>query len=123
MSRIKIQMLLFGICALSFGTSHLSLAQDEFIYDAKGKRNPFIPLVTSDGQILKLDKEETKGDLLIEGIIYDKQGRSYAIVNGAVSGIGDMVGDYQVLKIEERKVVFIKEGKAIEVEMHKEEEK
>lgn len=98
-------------------------AQENFVYDAKGKRNPFIPLVTSDGRLLKLDKEERGGNegLSIEGVIYDKGGRSFAIVNGSVVGVGDSVDDYQVLKIEENKVVFIKEGKALEVKMEKEE--
>jgi hypothetical protein len=35
-------------------------------------------------------------------------------------GIGDMVGDYQVLKILENKVVFIKKGELLEVELTKE---
>jgi len=110
--------LLFFLCLYS-----ILFAEEGFIYDAKGKRNPFIPLVTSDGRLLKLDKGESQGGLLIEGIIYDKQGRSFAIVNGAVVGIGDMVADYQVLKIEENKVIFIKEGQAFEVEINKEEKK
>ncbi|MDD5238691.1 MAG: hypothetical protein PHU96_07035, partial [Candidatus Omnitrophica bacterium] len=93
------------------------MAEGDFVYDAKGKRNPFIPLVTSEGRLLKLDKEEsTSGikELSIEGIIYDKQGRSFVLINGTVAGIGDIVGDYQVLKIEENKVIFIKEGQPVE---------
>jgi hypothetical protein len=111
---------IFAFCIFNFALT--CFAQEVFTYNAKGKRNPFIPLVTSDGRLLKLDKEESQGDLLIEGIIYDKQGRSFAIVNAAVVGIGDMVADYQVLKIEEKKVIFIKEGKTIEAEMYKQEE-
>ncbi|MBI4972857.1 MAG: hypothetical protein HZA27_02020 [Candidatus Omnitrophica bacterium] len=106
---------------MSFGICHLSFAQEEFIYDSKGKRNPFIPLVTADGRLLKLDTESSLSDLLLEGIIYDKMGISYAIVNGSVVKIGDSVGDYQVLKIEENKVIFIKEGQPTEVELKKEE--
>ena len=98
----------------------ICFAQQEFKYDSKGKRNPFIPLVTSEGRLLKLDKEETASDLSIQGIIYDKQGRSYAIVNNSVVGVGDIIGDYQVLKVEENKVVFIKEGQLTEIEIHKE---
>jgi hypothetical protein len=99
-----------------------SFAQEEFLYDSKGRRNPFIPLVTSDGRLLKLDKEEkVKGDLAIEGIIYDKNGRSFAIVNAGVVGVGDYVGDYQVLKIETSKVIFIKEGQTKEEIFQKEE--
>ena len=122
MSGNKILIFTLLFCALRLAPCANSFAREEFVYDAKGKRNPFIPLVTSDGRLLKLDKGESQGGLLIEGIIYDKQGRSFAIVNGAVVGIGDMVADYQVLKIEEKKVIFIKEGKTIEAEMHKQEE-
>ncbi|MCX5668803.1 MAG: hypothetical protein NTX89_01600 [Candidatus Omnitrophica bacterium] len=98
-------------------------AQERFTYDAKAKRNPFIPLVTPQGRLLKLDKQEATsvGGLAIEGIIYDKFGRSFAIVNTNVVGIGDIVGDYQVLKIQENKVIFIKDGEPLEVELTKEE--
>lgn len=96
--------------------------QGEFVYNAKGKRNPFIPLVTAEGRLLKLDKQETasSGELAIEGIIYDKGGRSFAIVNTEVVGVGDSVGDYQVLKIFENKVVFIKDGEPLEVDLKEE---
>lgn len=96
-------------------------AQDEFTYNALGKRNPFIPLVTSDGRLLKLEQEQGASDLVIKGIIYDKHGVSYAIVNADVVGVGDSVGDYRVLKILPNKVVFVKEGQAVEIEMSKEE--
>ncbi len=109
---------IFLILIFTFWIS--SFAQNQFVYDSKGKRNPFIPLVTSDGRLLKLDKEETSGELSIEGIIYDKNGRSYAIVNATVVAIGDFVSGYQVLKIEENKIIFIKEGQATEVEFKKE---
>ncbi len=100
-------------------------AQGEFAYDAKGKRNPFIPLVTPEGRLLKLDKEKetTQQGLSLEGIIYDKLGRSFAIVNTQVVGIGDMVGDFQVLKILNNKVIFIRNGEPLEVELNKEEAK
>ncbi len=97
-------------------------AQNQFAYDSKGKRDPFIALVTSDGRLLKLDTtEEVKGDLNLEGIIFDKNGVSFAIVNGAVVKIGDIVGDNQVLKIEKDKVIFIKDGATFDLELKKEE--
>ena len=99
---------------------NVAFAQEGFIYDSKGKRNPFIPLVTQEGRLMKLDKEEAKGDLTIDGIIYDKYGKSFAIVNGSVVGIGDAVGGYQVLRVEENKVIFIKEGQIVEVDLKKE---
>ena len=100
----------------------MAFGQVDFIYDAKGKRNPFIPLVTPEGRLLKLDKQEATSaeGLAVEGIIYDKFGRSFAIVNANVVGIGDLVGDYQVLKIQENKVIFIKDGEPLEIELTKE---
>ncbi len=95
-------------------------SQEAFIYDAKGKRDPFIALVTPDGRLLKLDQEEGAGGLSLEGIIYDKNGMSYAIVNGQIVKVGDMVAKYQVLRIEKNKVIFIKEGEQTEIELKKE---
>ena len=112
--KLLILLFLFGlIIPCAFGEA-------EFTYDAKGKRNPFIPLVTPEGRLLKLDKEEDTAQqgLALEGIIYDKLGRSFAIVNADVVGIGDMVGDFQVLKIFENKVVFIRNGEPLEVELN-----
>lgn len=126
-NKFKIQNLKFLILSCSFAFCILNFtltcyAQEQFIYDAKGKRDPFIPLVTPDGRLLKLEQEEGIADLSLEGIIYDKNGLSYAIVNGEVVRIGDRIGDYQVLKIDENKVIFIKEGLPQEVQLKKEEE-
>jgi len=109
-----------GILFAFFFLIH-SFAQQEFLYDSKAKRDPFIPLVTSDGRLLKLEQEEGVKGLLLEGIIYDKNGLSCAIVNGEVVKIGDWAGDYQVLKIEKNKITFIKDGQMTELELKKEE--
>ncbi len=103
-----------GLCAAG---------QAEFVYDAQAKRNPFIPLVTSDGRLLKLETEtgQTPG-LSLEGIVYDQYGMSSALVNGEPVRVGDMAGEYQVLKIEKNRVVFVKDGQTLEVELKKEEE-
>lgn len=95
-------------------------AQEQFTYDAKAKRDPFIPLVTADGRLLKLKSSDTVA-LSLEGIIYDKYGLSYAMVNGNAVKIGDKVGEYQVLKIEENRVLFIKDGEISEIKLKKEE--
>ncbi|MCM8795180.1 MAG: hypothetical protein NC928_00595 [Candidatus Omnitrophica bacterium] len=113
---MRIFMLL--ACVFIFGLYYF--AQGEFIYDPKGKRDPFIPLVTPDGRLLKLEQEEGAKGLLLEGVIYDEHGVSYALVNGEVVKVGDKVDDYQVLKIENNKVIFIKEAELTEVELKKE---
>jgi hypothetical protein len=115
----RANVLTFLILVLLFPLSGFAQEQ-QFTYDSKGKRNPFIPLLTADGRLIKLDKEEAKGDLQVEGIIFDKRGRSYTIVNGQVVGIGDSIAGYEVLKIENNKVVFINENKITEIEVHQE---
>ncbi len=118
----KFKILSFTLWFLAFSFTFYAFAQEQFVYDAKGKRNPFIPLVTPDGRLLKLETQENlNASLLVEGIIYDKNGLSYAIVNGSVVSIGDTVGDFQVLKIEDNKVIFIKDGLTQEIELKKEE--
>lgn len=108
-----VSILILGFCSLAS-------TQEQFTYEAKNKRNPFIQIITPDGRFLQLDKEDTKQELMVEGIIYDKYGRSYAIVNGLVVEIGSYVKDYQVLKIEENKVLFIREGEIFEGNLKKE---
>jgi hypothetical protein len=97
----------------------VGLAQDNFVYDPQGKLDPFIPWVTSDGRLQILESREKKdaSELSLEGIIYDKYGLSYAVVNGEVVKIGDTIDGYQILKIEEKRVIFIREGelKAMEI--------
>ena len=115
---IKYMIVSLILCAFGFIFSY---AQEEFVYDAKNKRDPFIPLVTSDGRLLKLEQEEGTQGLLLEGIIYDDKGISCAIVNGEVVRVGDKAGGFQVLKIQKDKVVFIKDGQPTEIELKKEE--
>ena len=117
-----VRVLIISAAMLMFLMSYVVFAEEQqFVYDSKGKRNPFIPLVTEDGRLVNLDKVEVPvGDVSVEGIIFDKKGRSYAIVNGKVVGIGDAIAGYEVLKIESTKVLFIKDGQIKEFIMHKE---
>lgn len=120
-----LKIILFFLCIFTYDltlTTYDLFAQDRFTYDAKGKRDPFIPLVTPDGRLVKLEPEESASGLLLEGIIYDEYGLSCAIVNGQVVSVSDKVGDYQVLRVEKDKVIFIKDGKTTEVELTEKEE-
>lgn len=103
-----------------FAAAIFAFAQNEFIYEAKAKRDPFIALITSDGKFLQLEKTEVTGALVLEGIIYDKNGVSYALVNGAVVKVGDEIEDYRVLKVEDKKVLLMKDGQITEIKLKKE---
>jgi len=112
----------FSLFTFHFSLFTFSFAQEQFVYDAKNKRNPFIPLVTPEGRLLTLEQDEkTMNSLLVEGIIYDKNGLSYAVVNGEVIKVGDGINNYQVLRIEKNRVIFIKDGQPTEVKLKEEE--
>ena len=105
-------ILIFTIC--------LSFADDETIYQDKGRRDPFIELVTPDGRILNLESTGREAKISIEGIIYQKDSASYAIINGEIVTVGDYVGGCVVFKIEEDKVIVLKENKPVEYKLKKE---
>jgi len=96
-------------------------SSSEFNYTAANRRNPFIPLITSDGRLLKLEEDTTKKqDLVLEGIIFDPEGISYAIINGEVLRTSDPIQDYVVLSIEKNKVILIKENQKRELQIKEE---
>ncbi len=100
-----------AVTALLLAAWTAAYCQD-FVYDAGGRRNPFLPIVTPDGRFQKLEHEDVKieSELRLEGIMYDNYGISYAVVDGMVVKVGDMVNGYQVVRIEEKEVVFMREG-------------
>ncbi len=111
--------LIAALCGVAVAAS--VAAAQEYAYEARAKRNPFIPLVTPDGRLMKLDTlEEKVGDLTVEGITYDAHATSFAIVNGKVVKTGDTINGFVVLKIELGKVTFIKNNQLREVPLKKE---
>jgi hypothetical protein len=123
MLKIKSLIRLIGLFIITgFLLAAVAFAQESFIYDPAGKPDPFTPWVTPDGrlQILVSQEKKSESELNLEGIIFDKYGLSYAMVNGAVVKIGDNIDGYQVLKIEEKRVIFIKDGELKEMEMKEE---
>ncbi len=105
--------ILLTLCFLSL--SSILLAQEEkVIYDDKGIRDPFIALVTPDGRLLSLEPASSESKIILEGITYDKNGYSYAIINNKVVGVGDYILGYAVFKIEKEKVILLKDNKFVE---------
>ena len=115
------------IISLCVGIEASSLAQEanresEFVYHAEGKRDPFVPLVTAGMRLIEgLGAVETIEDLTLEGIVFDSDGNSVAIINGVILTEGEVVNNLRVEKIEvdnvkfylndiEQRLYLIKEG-------------
>ena len=90
-------------------------------YEKAGKRNPFIPYVTNDGHLTNIGSEKKELTLKLEGIIFDKDGNSMAIINGEILGKGDTIGDAKIIEIRKDSVVYIKNGEIFVIDARREE--
>jgi hypothetical protein len=93
---------------LIFFSANLVYAQDAFVYDDHGKRDPFVPLVSSAGMVVTYDEDLAVNDLVLEGIVADASGNNAAIVNGKVVKVHDQIGPYVVDIIATDHVEFLK---------------
>jgi hypothetical protein len=104
-------------CSVAFPITGFAGEQKEKqnLYDSKGKRDPFVPLVR-DGRIVGVGAEpiSTGGSTpLLAGIVWDPHGRSIALINDTEVMVGDRVGDYQVTEIREDAVVLVRNGESL----------
>jgi hypothetical protein len=100
--------------ALCFGIIFCESAQAEKLYASKGKRDPFVPLVTSGSKIgtaAGLAAVESVDEIVIEGLMFDSVPKnSVVVVNGSVLKEGDEVGNVKVLKIRQDGAQFSVNG-------------
>jgi len=83
-------------------------AQENFVYDDHGKRDPFVPLVSSIGLVITYDQDLSVNDLDLEGIVADPSGNNVALINNKIIKINDQVGPYVVNAIALDHVEFLK---------------
>ncbi len=100
-------MRLFIFVLLLF-CSNSVYAQEAFVYNDHGKRDPFVPLVSSTGMVVTYDEDLSVNDLVLEGIVADTSGNNAAIVNGKVVKAHDQIGPYVVDVIAMDHVEFLK---------------
>lgn len=115
-------MALAGVCVRFYGMRACA-EEPQSAYDDGGRRNPFLPLVTAEGKLIaRSEREEQSKPLLLQGIMTDGAGRSFAVINGEVVSAGSPVGPYKVEKIERGKAVLHGDGGTVELILDKEEE-
>ena len=93
-------------------------------YDAKDKRDPLVALVTPEGVLReprsagpKRTMSGSASDLALQGILYDPQGKSSALINGELFQVGDRQEDFEIVKIESSRVVVLKNGTEHELKL------
>lgn len=94
--------------------------EERSIYDSKGKRDPFTPLITGTGSgYTGLSDVETLNDLMLEGILWDGEGSSIAVLNGAIVKEGDVINNILVSEILPGRVLLEIEGVRHEIKLEK----
>jgi hypothetical protein len=84
-------------------------------YNAKGRRDPFIPLVR-DGQIIAVGgSAPAPGDRpVLYGILWDPGGGSLALINDREMQVGDVINGYRVTAIRQDAVVLhVEDGEPV----------
>ena len=96
-------------------------AEEGFKYNAKSRRDPFIPLISETGSYAS-DAYEASAieDIRLEGIVWDDVNGSIAIINGEIAKEGDSLGSVKILKINKDSVIFDVNGESLKVELNKE---
>ena len=78
---------------------------EEIKYESGARRDPFIPLITAEGNLLAAKGKQT-GDFKVEGIIFDPREGSYALINGKFYKQGDHIDNANVITIFRDRVVL-----------------
>lgn len=94
--------------------------EEKYSYKYHGKRDPFLPLISPSGYLLNLEPEENSA-LLLEGILYDPEGDSIAIINGELIRVGEAIAGSVLTSIKPNKITVIKDNEKIEIELRREE--
>ena len=87
---------------------------ERFRYNAKGRRDPFAPLVR-DGRIVAISTGgRTESSLpVLYGVLWDPGGNSIALINDGEARVGDMVAEYRVVEIRKDAVVLANGGEPV----------
>jgi len=115
-------MAAFVMLIMCMAVCYTAFAEGEFVYDAKGKRDPFIPLISGSGGGYASDAYEASAaeDIRLEGIVWDDVKGSIAIINGEIAREGDPVGTIKILKINKDNVIFDVGGKSVKIDLNQE---
>ena len=115
-------LIIVVVCLPVFSVAEEATKAKKFIYDDKGLRDPFYPIVSPEGYLLvNLEPATEMSDIKLEGIIYDPQGTSYAIINGTVVREFEMIGGFKLKIIEKNEITLEKNNQLHKIRLKKEE--
>ncbi len=119
MSRNSIRMVLWMMTLAVF--AHAKGAEAE--YQSRGKRDPFVPLLTEDGRRIHppgLDEQTglIASGLNLQGVVLGKGRDSFAVINDRIFREQEEMEGIKVLKIEPNRVTILMDGQEVELTVH-----
>ena len=119
--KIKKLEFYFSVLTTIFVLFAGSADAEEFRYETKGKRDPFVPLIGQDrAAITGLEDVVSIDDVNLEGIAVSAQGKPVAIVNGEMLKEGEKRGNLEIKKITKSMVILIIGGKEYNLKLTEE---
>jgi type II secretory pathway component PulC len=109
-NKLKI-ILICGLIMLILMGWYSYAAEKTFQYDSKGRRDPFIPLVGKGVKLLIPQGVKSIEGIILEGIIFDSQGDSLAIINGEIIKENEVISGFILKKIEKNSIILTRNGK------------
>jgi|GEM_PF-1596691 len=88
-------------------------AAEQKLYRSGGKRDPFVPLVTTMTKSIAIVQVESLDNIRLEGLVYDPKKGSVAIVNGSLVREGERVGNIQLLEVRKDGALFLCNDKQV----------
>ena len=111
----RLRKFFLGLVLVSF---IFSVAEAEEIrYDKGARRDPFQPLIGPDALRAKDFKKEA---LPLEGVVYDAEKGSYAVVDGEIYQEGESIGGAKLIKIFPDRVVLLQETEEVVIWLREE---
>jgi hypothetical protein len=120
---MKLKLRLTLVVVFLFLSCPLTVKADPetFVYDDKGKQDPFLRLVSSTGAIINFEGELLISDMVLEGIIAGQDGNNVAIINGIIVKPNDQLGPYVVKNVQSDTVVLEKDQERFVLKLRREE--
>ena len=115
----KILLIILVLCIISVtGFCQEKKGIDlDFVYTDGGRRDPFWPLLSSNGSIISYNEEDLAvSDMVLQGITVGDNG-NIAVINGKIVVEGGMVGAFKVERIMPAFVVLDNGQEKIELHL------
>ena len=118
----KIGMLIFAALLLLSGVARAFAAAEAFVYDPKGKRDPFLPPSETGKPVADVEVTGKLAELRgieVQGIIWDEK-NPLAMIQDEIIAEGQDFKGAKVLKIELHSVTFEFKGEKVRIEVKEE---